>query len=494
MAENRENFTFIWKIKNFSFCFSEKEIYSPSFFAHLIGGTTWRLLLCPNSFRFNDCVTCYVYRLSGPDKLALDLELSFLAGDESVLQSETILKKVCKKSDNFSIAKLYVERYEVFLLKKDLFIPDDTLTIRFRMWDSQESTSPLEKCFAETRIGAECRSVVGTIEKFSYVEPRKMYTLCNKSSSAEISLFSTKFTVSADGLLDIQITSLKPINYHRCEIFILDKFKNKVKTGQGEFYNTQPHCILLAVSKAYLIKNNEWFLPNDALTIRCDVIFPAGEANHEMKYIFDYQGTQEVISNTRSTDVSSQEHPIENLKTLKNDLISLFREGILCDTKLKTATETFPAHMAILSARSPVFKAMFTTDMKEKTNNCVDVDDLDADTVRRMLLFMYSATLDDLEYESAKNLYFAADKYNIVPLRHRCSSFLKQNLLHSNCCDILLLADKHHDKDLKDAVQDYIAKNDEAVLFSDEWRNLEKNHSQLIVEVFRFIYMKNRRN
>ncbi|GBM81403.1 hypothetical protein AVEN_241794-1 [Araneus ventricosus] len=131
---------------------------------------------------------------------------------------------------------------------------------------------------------------------------------------------------------------------------------------------------------------------------------------------------------------------------------------------------------------------MFTTDMKEKTNKCVDIDDLDADTVRRMLLFMYTDTLDDLQYESAKNLYFAAVKYNIVSLKHRCSNFLKQNILLTNCCDILFLADKNQDEDLKNA------ENDEAVLFSDQWKNVEKNHPQLTLEVFRAVYMKNRRS
>ncbi|GBM11925.1 TD and POZ domain-containing protein 1 [Araneus ventricosus] len=214
----------------------------------------------------------------------------------------------------------------------------------------------------------------------------------------------------------------------------------------------------------------------------------------ELEYGFDYQDTQEIIPNTTNTNFSSKEQHTESLTTLKDDLNSLFKEEILCDTKLKTANATFPAHALVLSARSSVFKSMFTTDMKEKTNKCVDIDDLDDDAVRRMLLFMYSDTLDDLEYESAKSLYFAADKYNIVSLLQRCSNFLKQNLLQSNCCDILLLADKHQDKDLKDAVQDYIAKNDEAVLFSDEWKILEKNHPQLTIEVLRAVCMKNRRS
>ncbi|GBO46461.1 hypothetical protein AVEN_244691-1 [Araneus ventricosus] len=130
--------------------------------------------------------------------------------------------------------------------------------------------------------------------------------------------------------------------------------------------------------------------------------------------------------------------------------------------------------------------------MTERGNSIVIIADLDADTVRQMLLFMYLDALDKLEYESAKKLYFAADKYDIVSLKHRCSNILKQNFLQSKCCDILLLADLHGDTDLKNVVKDYIANNGEEVLFSDDWKDLEEKEPQLTTEVFRFIYMKKR--
>ncbi|GBN50498.1 TD and POZ domain-containing protein 3 [Araneus ventricosus] len=461
-----------------------------------MGGTKFCLFLGSKHIDFTDCVICFLKRLTdrGPNQLELDFELSFLDGDGSVIQSEIYLKKVYRKEYFDVESVLCAKKDEVFLHKKDLYIHDDTLTIRCRIWDSQEFIIQSGRCFTETRIGSECRSFVGTIDKFSFLKPRKKYPICIKSSSTEISDVSLVLSVGADGLLHVEIKSFEAIRYYRCKIFILDKFENKAISGQGEFRGEEPHCITLTLSKEYLVKNREYFLPNDKLTILCEVMLPGDATVGEMEYIFDCHDTEGVISDTRSTDVSSEEHHVENLTTLKDDLISLFREGIFSDTKLNTATETFSAHISVLSARSPVFKSMFTNDMKEKTNQCVDIDDLDADTVRRMLLFMYSDTVDDLDYNSAKSLYFAADKYNIISLRCRCSSFLKQKLLESNCCDVLLLADKHQDTDLKNAVQAYIAKNDEVVLFSNEWKDLEKNHSQLTTEVLRFMYLKNRRN
>ncbi|GBN89299.1 TD and POZ domain-containing protein 1 [Araneus ventricosus] len=462
-----------------------------------MGGTKWKLSLCPYSSAYPGCVAFYLWRDysdCGREYFELDHEFSFLDGDGFVLQSEIFLKKVYSKGVVHGNISLRAKRDEICLLKKDLFIPDDILTIRCRMWDSQESITQSGKCIAETRIEAECITFVGIIKKFSSTEPSCKNLVCIQSSSTVTFLSSMNLCVATDGKLVIEMKLVNQESLYRYKIFIRDIFGNKVKSGQLEFRKNEPHTIPLTLSKEHLMENKRYYLPNNVLTIECEITFPTGKTTQkidEPEFRFDFQDTEEMISNVMKTNL--KENHAKCSTTLMDDLTSLFNEGILYDTKLKTATETFPAHTLVLSARSSVFKSMFSTDMKEKTNNCVDIDDLDSDTVRQMLSFMYSDTLDDPNYESAKSLYFAADKYNIVSLKLRCSSFLKQNLLQSNCCEVLLLADKHQDNDLKNAVQDYIVENDKVVLFSDEWKNLEKNHPQLTIEVLRTIYIKSRR-
>ncbi|GFU84709.1 hypothetical protein TNCV_2126501 [Trichonephila clavipes] len=114
--------------------------------------------------------------------------------------------------------------------------------------------------------------------------------------------------------------------------------------------------------------------------------------------------------------------------------------------KFHTASETFHEHKNILSARSTVFHAMFTTDMKEKIQGCVDILDLEDDMVRRMLLFLYTGTLKDLHWESALKLYSAADKYQIV------------------------------------ALKEYALAHEEDVFSSEEWTEFAKSNSVLALE------------
>ncbi|GFY78490.1 speckle-type POZ protein, partial [Trichonephila inaurata madagascariensis] len=146
--------------------------------------------------------------------------------------------------------------------------------------------------------------------------------------------------------------------------------------------------------------------------------------------------------------------PLVSTKALKENLGSLYKENLLYDTELKTKTGSFPAHKNILSAHSEVFRKMFASDMKEKSTGCVVIEDLDDDTVHKMLLYIYTATMPDLLWDSACNLYAAADKYEILSLKGECSSFLKDHLSSDNALDLLILADMHQDEYLKSSIKD----------------------------------------
>ncbi|GIX79656.1 TD and POZ domain-containing protein 3 [Caerostris extrusa] len=172
-------------------------------------------------------------------------------------------------------------------------------------------------------------------------------------------------------------------------------------------------------------------------------------------------------------DIKGMEH-----HSLKSDLAWLYSTGALTDTKLVASTHTFFAHSQILGARSLVFRAMFSTDMEERSTKTVHISDLDSQTVSRMLVFMYTDILEDVEWERACDLYYAADKYDIRSLKFRCLCFLKKNLSDSNACKTLILADRHRDKDLEMTAQEYILMSKKIIL-SDEWKDLMESNLQL---------------
>ncbi|GFY78493.1 hypothetical protein TNIN_118871 [Trichonephila inaurata madagascariensis] len=218
----------------------------------------------------------------------------------------------------------------------------------------------------------------------------------------------------------------------------------------------------LAFSNEELMKKEKRILQNDILQLYCECDIPSRYCGIQQieKICYGCPSIQE--GNVTKEGLKSKKMPLVSTKALKENLGSLYKENLLCDTKLKTKTGSFPAHKNILSARSLVFRKMFISDMKEKSTGCVDIEDLDDDTVQRMLLYIYTATLQDLQWDSACNLYAAADKYEILSLKSECSSFLKDHLSSDNALDLLILADMHQDEDLKSNTEKFILNHTEA--------------------------------
>ncbi|CAL1279324.1 unnamed protein product [Larinioides sclopetarius] len=162
----------------------------------------------------------------------------------------------------------------------------------------------------------------------------------------------------------------------------------------------------------------------------------------------------------------------------------------LIDVELKTETKTFPAHKVWLCAISFVFKTMLSSDMREKNSNIIPIDDLENDTVQQLLQFIYTDRLEDLCWDSATKLYYAGDKYQIERLKVICSSFLVNNVSPSSASELLILADKHSDSDLKEAVEDFILRHEEQVFELEEWHKLTETNSQLALKTMLLKYKK----
>jgi len=97
-----------------------------------------------------------------------------------------------------------------------------------------------------------------------------------------------------------------------------------------------------------------------------------------------------------------------------------------CDVVIKVDKAEFPAHMAILSANSPVFAAMFQTDMVEMNTGVVKIEDMSAKAVDAMLHFLYYRNMEKIEtnVDIALEILRAADKYDIPDMKFTVTAFL----------------------------------------------------------------------
>ncbi|GFQ75609.1 TD and POZ domain-containing protein 3 [Trichonephila clavata] len=176
----------------------------------------------------------------------------------------------------------------------------------------------------------------------------------------------------------------------------------------------------------------------------------------------------------------------EPLKELSNDFALLLNEKTpFADVQLKCGSITIPAHKVILSTRSPVFRAMFSNEMKETLDNEVHITDIDVSVLQAMLTYVYTGQTGNLSYNLAGDLLFAADKYELKGLKIVMIDDLKSNVSVENVLQLLVLGDLHA-QDLKAFAMDFM--RDKCTEFSmientEEWQTLAKERSALAIEV-----------
>ncbi|GBL89402.1 Speckle-type POZ protein [Araneus ventricosus] len=472
--------TFQWKIENISHCwwlFAEG-MTSPSFIADALEGTKWCLFLYLTGNRNEEDVSVYLHRkgdCSGPNIIEINFQLAFLGADGSLLKERNVSKHGFLRKSSKGFQK-FESRKKMFFTEKEAFLPQDALMFQCTLWRKDESLVKSKHFYARTVFNVSRSFFVWSIRNFSTVNAG-----LRRKFKDNLFDFDLVLNEDIDKKLDIDMISLDDsVRYISFNTSIIDLEEKKENCG---IKNCSADDLKVGVLSPVLIfpkklmENKSRYLPNDVLSLGFEFAFWTKESESSI-WKLQTKGKRGV---KRKMPYSRKEIP-QHTAALATDLKSMYKHGIFVDTELRTWAQTFPAHRNILSARSPVFRSMFMNDMKETNSGHVDITDFEADTVNRMLLYIYTDCLEDLHFESASKLYTIADKYEILSLRSRCSSFLQDNLRPTNACDVLILADRHQDDDLKSAVQDYIVEHNE-VFSSLGWKIFMDTNVKLAADI-----------
>lgn len=141
-------------------------------------------------------------------------------------------------------------------------------------------------------------------------------------------------------------------------------------------------------------------------------------------------------------------------------------------------------HAAILTAISPVFAAMFQHNFKEAQTRKIHITDISFDTFKVFLHYLYAARLPGpLDEETAKQLFVAADKYNIPGLVEECVEFLVRDIRLDNALDLIAWADFHSIEKLKNIALYFISRRGLEICQLDAWNMFVKDYPDLCVIV-----------
>ena len=177
------------------------------------------------------------------------------------------------------------------------------------------------------------------------------------------------------------------------------------------------------------------------------------------------------------------------LYTCGQDIAKTFMDKEFSDIKVKCGEKTFDCHRLILAASSRVFKAMLQSEMTEKNENMVVIEDFDSEVIFQVLQCIYSGSIDfeafDDQVYMVMEILKAADKYELETLKSVCEKKLSSLLDEKNCLKLYILADFHLTPKLEKEALDVVADNLEAVFESEDWEDCIKNHPNLALKISR---------
>ncbi|KAG8198712.1 hypothetical protein JTE90_023482 [Oedothorax gibbosus] len=214
-----------------------------------------------------------------------------------------------------------------------------------------------------------------------------------------------------------------------------------------------------------LIEEDPSVLVNGNLILKCSV-----QMCNDDKLLGNPENEDSVIANSV-------------LCGLSNNFMSLWADEAYCDFSIYVQETKFAVHKAILSARSPVFRVMLKSQLTN--TDSITITDISEPIVKKMLRCIYSGEVGVLDFEAASELYYAADKYQIILLKSVCFNIITKKIRVDNVLSALLLSENHSDYELREICIQFVVKNAPEVHELPEWMEFLKSQPHLANVIFR---------
>ena len=116
----------------------------------------------------------------------------------------------------------------------------------------------------------------------------------------------------------------------------------------------------------------------------------------------------------------------------------------LCDVVVVTGRRRFQAHKLVLAASSSFFQSLFTLDMMERQQQEVELNNIDASVMARVIHYIYTGTLaSSVTPVEARELFAAADYLFLPGLKEMAAEELRKSLSAENCLRTYDWAQRH---------------------------------------------------
>lgn len=159
-------------------------------------------------------------------------------------------------------------------------------------------------------------------------------------------------------------------------------------------------------------------------------------------------------------------------KTLPEDIRNMREESNFNDVCIKCGDVIMRCSKFILCARSDVFRAMFSHEMKEARELQIRIEDVEPSTLKDMLEFLYSDDVKGIGLSRTVKLLPLAEKYNIRSLCNFCVEALSTHITVEHAGEIAVLAEQHQIRPLLEKTINFMLINANRVIKTEGWRTV----------------------
>ncbi|KAL2247731.1 BTB/POZ domain-containing protein At1g55760 [Sesamum indicum] len=171
-------------------------------------------------------------------------------------------------------------------------------------------------------------------------------------------------------------------------------------------------------------------------------------------------------------------------QTALSSLGRMLSESIHTDIVINASDGTITAHRAVLASRSPVFRSMFSHDLKEKEMSAINISDMSIEACQAFLNYIYGNIRNEEFLAHRLALLRAADKYDVSDLKEACHESLLEDIDTKNVLERLQNASLYQLPKLKSSCMRYLVKFGKIYDIRDDFNSfLQCADRELIAEV-----------
>ena len=233
----------------------------------------------------------------------------------------------------------------------------------------------------------------------------------------------------------------------------------------------------------FIGKDDDWgfltFVPHESvLQMKKKQLMSCGRMEFRMRISLVEEGTA-------SPQVSLREDTseINRLRKLSENFSNLLLDENTLDFLIYCGDDKLPVHRNILKSRSSYFNGLLSNDFAENNTGHIVIENMDSDTVKSVIEYMYSGRLKDLESNSTQ-LLMAANMYDLPLLKKSCEDELISTMTVDNVVDLFVLAEDHNAVELRVVAKTMILDNKEVIVEQEGW---DTKLGTLVIELFKTV-------